>query len=102
MRSGSSPSAVSIRTGTAEFAQDIEAVDAGEHDVEDDGVEVAVERGGEALGAGMNDGDVIAKRFEVVAQEAGEFFVVVDQQEAGTVVRLGSRWHGDTFLSVPW
>jgi len=70
----------------ADAAEDFEAIDAGEHDVEDDGVPGAGAGAGEglldAVEAGVGGCDGIAEGGEVVGEEAAEFPVVVDQEEA--------------------
>lgn len=67
-----------------ESLQDFEAIEPGHHDVEDDGIEVAlagqVEPGESVVGGGNG----IAKSAEVFADEATELLVVVDYEDVGT------------------
>ena len=85
MRSTSSPRAVSMMTGTlrllAEAAQDLEAVDAGEHDVEHDQVDAGCR--GVSPGRGCLHARFHGKAFaaQELAQQGGEFGVVIDQQD---------------------
>ena len=87
----------------ADTFEDLEAVHAGEHNVEDQRVPRRGAGGGGALdafGTGVDGGDVEAERFKVGGDEATEFFVVVDHQQAraagvGSVGGHGRRvWAG--------
>ena len=80
----------------ADAFQDFEAVHAGEHNVEDERVPRGSGGGGafDALGAGVDGGDVEAKRLEVGGDEATEFFVVVDHQQARAAGVGGVGGHG--------
>ena len=74
-----------MRTGTsgflAEAAQDFEAIDAREHDVEHHQIDAGLEGPVEAAVAFM--GCLHGKAFaaEELAEEGGEFGVVIDQQD---------------------
>ena len=60
-----------LRAGGAEPAQDLEAVHAGQADVEDDEVRRLVRRELEALLAGAGDGDLVALLLEGVLDARG-------------------------------
>ena len=65
----------------AEFAEDVETVEAREHNVEDDGGVGGIECHGEAAAAIVSHVDMVAEGFQVVTHEPGQLFVVVDEEE---------------------
>jgi hypothetical protein len=72
--------------GFADLFEDLEAVHAGEHEVEDEGMPGWGRGGGGAFDAfwpGVDGGDVVAEGLEVCGDETAELAIVIDQQEAG-------------------
>ena len=63
-----------------ELARDLEAVAAGQHQIEDDAVVLAAERFGLALDPVVGDGDDDAVALEVSRGQLGETRVVLDQK----------------------
>lgn len=64
----------------ADAAEDFEAVDAGEHDVEDDDVDAGAEGFDGAFGAGVDGGDLIAVGGEVFGQQLADEAIVLNDQ----------------------
>lgn len=79
--------------GAAEFFEDLEAIHAREHDIEDDGVGSFAEGEFEAVGAGVGQGNVVAHRHEIFADEAAELAVVIDDEDAGAAGRFSLGCH---------
>ena len=67
--------------GGAEAGEDFEAVDAGEHDVEEDHGPGAGARGFEAGVAAMDGVDVEVVASEVLGEHVAELYVVVDEED---------------------
>ena len=65
----------------AEAGEDFEAVDAGEHDVEEDHGPGAGARGFEAGVAAMDGGDVEVVAAEILGEHLAELDVVVDEED---------------------
>jgi len=76
----------------AKSAQNLEAIEAGKHHVEDDGVVTILQSAGQAGGAGVFHRDVIAHRLEIFLHEAAKAYIVFDQQKASE--GRGFRGHG--------
>ena len=72
-----------LGAGRAQAAEDLEAVDAGQADVEDDEVGRLVRRDLEALLAGAGDGDLVALLLEGVLDPARDGVLVFDDEDGG-------------------
>ena len=72
-----------LGAGGAHAAQDLEAVDAGQADVEDDEVRRLVGGDLEALLAGAGDRDLVALLLEGVLDPAGDGVLVFDDEDGG-------------------
>ena len=68
----------------ADFSQHLEAIEAGQHHIENDGVPRLRERRIHARRAGVRGGDGVAEGREVIADERAERAVVVDDEDART------------------
>ena len=66
----------------ADAPTDLVAVDAGEHDVEDDQVVVGCLRHGDSLVAGVGHVDLVAFLEQVEADDVGDAFLVIDDEDA--------------------
>ena len=77
-----------VRLG-ANAAQNLNSIHARQHDVEQDGIEGAVEGEIEAVDAIVGESDVVAERLEISANEAAELFVVIDEQKAVAGIARG-------------
>lgn len=75
--------------GAAYPAKHFKAIEAGKHDIEDDGLPRSAGGGGEGGTGGtvVFGGDVEAEGREVIADKAAEFAVVVDHEEADAAGR---------------
>ena len=97
-----------LGAGGAEAAQDLEAVDPGQADVEDDEVGRLVRRDVEALLAGAGDGDLVAFLLERVLDAARDGVLVFDDEDGGghaadaTPARPGSPARGGRAQRAPW
>lgn len=67
----------------ADLLERFEAVETGEHDIEDDGVPGFAGGGGDAGGAVVDGFHLVAHGAEVIGEQAAEFTVVIDQEDAG-------------------
>ena len=72
-----------LGAGGAEAAQDLEAVDAGQPDVEDDEVRRLADGQLEALLAGLRQGHRVALLLEGVLDAPGDGVLVLDDQDGG-------------------
>jgi hypothetical protein len=81
----------------ADLLERFEAVEAGEHDIEDHGVPGFAGGGGDAGGAVMDGFHLVAHGAEVIGEQAAEFTVVIDQEDAGQGVGgiRSPRGHGE-------
>ena len=70
----------------ADAAADLEPVDAGEHDVEQHHVEVALLQRGQPALPVAGDGDVDLVLTEILGHERSELGVVVDEERGGPLV----------------
>lgn len=67
----------------ADLLEGFEAVEAGEHDIEDHGVPGFAGGGGDAGGSVVDGFHLIAHGAEVIGEQSAEFAVVIDQKDAG-------------------
>jgi len=68
--------------GFANLLEDLEAIDAWEHEVEDDGLP-GLGSAVDALGTGVDGGDIVAERLKVCGDEAAELAIIIDEEQAG-------------------
>jgi len=71
------------------LAQDVDAVLARQHHVEDHGRVLAGDRAAETLAPVVHRLDVVAQRLQVIAQKPAELLIVVDQQKASYALGRG-------------
>jgi hypothetical protein len=66
-------------------AANLQSVDAGQHDIQDDGIEVGTRLRGQARLAVAADLDLVAARAQILAQHFHKAGIVVDEKD--------TRWH---------